>query len=397
LYHYGGRQSTPSIAPYYNGYSLQYISLPQINWTNPYGIDPLSGLPIWNYNIVRNNYLQDVKYVWWSVSGPVTQYEHSILTYFGYPNNGSVFDFTVSDYSTSPGPQWVNTSQQEGPFYFGIIKESLTPGKKIGYICIQGFDFGDYFLFMLDPAFRPANATGTYNPIKMFGVVNAYLKSQGVNELIIDVRANYGGIVDEIVAFASMFGDNRTGVKTYLVPIGDNSQVATLNRTIDLNVDVSEDIAGPDGVFRTGPVDPLTINLITSTEIYGESPLILYLMNGSIGSSCTVLNRGNVDGRYHGSNSLSDAPPYNSVGPKVYFGGEPFPIFTYSRDIITPYMLNTLVPSTWFSQPLKPSKPFDHSWNVFYRDVGLLPPSGGPNPEDPTTWTDTWLDKIIKG
>ena len=388
-------------AYYYSYQNTQPLYSFSFDYTNPFGIDPNS--PQFNYNIPQN-YLD-----------PATI---SQVYYLIDVNNQ--FQFIIAPLnSTPPGYQPLLNNQVIVPPYMGLVKSTLTRNRKIGYLYIPNFEWTDPNFSIFDPAYNPPNDP-LGNQKKITGTIMQYFAATlNVDDIIIDNRSDIGGFLQQAFYLGSCFGTKRPGFDTLMSKVGcpDKKiydQYNQLHSISHINTESIYDTIDPavveayvPGSNFIGSLDRRRNAVLMTALATVESASFNYLLIGKnggrdLGGNVHTLLVGNQDGRNQGGTSfVFKIPPLNLDSPTLQQGGVPIPAYQY-------------VASTWFehlykstsklvcrfNNDLKPDHLYSDNFNMYYRDLGFLPPKrfylqGPPNSSDQTTWADTWLEKSI--
>jgi hypothetical protein len=201
---------------------------------------------IWYKDIVDENYLDDEigfepRNIWWRLVGaPTNDIQRTAgASYYGSTAVGQTFESTTwpALAGTTPGGTGTSRYFQLGnsqldtysydlakQFLFGRIKPSFVNGRKIGYVRIGNFGWGDFNDYMLNANFAPKPPafpidTSINNPRVNFEAA-ARVWSAGMQyivttlqctDLIIDNRFNGGGSLPYDIVPVSFFGADRNG------------------------------------------------------------------------------------------------------------------------------------------------------------------------------------------
>ena len=346
--------------------------------------------------------------------------------------------------TNNPG-SWTGPVGQQSIGYYKITRNAFT----IDAAAIMGASAGSSsYLYAPKPAL-PNISLMSQASAKYFSVIMTYLVSTlGSQSIIIDIRGNSGGGVS-LMSFAAMFGGNRGFIKQYqskkgtgfnnildivggyTLPNNNGSQYLAVNANA-LVVDNSIAAFGTGCVFRgtsatsTGTSKVVLLDSSSSISAASQTPWWFKGDNhdGNIGSNTRVKFLGSADMRYDGTVNTSIA-----LDP-------PVPISSVSNKINTwPYIncMNELNAGTivakatgtalWFHEET-PLNGMDSALNGFkgssgrnafpedakstiLQDWGLItntrtdnskwfwPKVAQPDPNDRTTWRDSWLESAI--
>ena len=228
--------------------------------------------PKYLYTISRENYLEaDSVHNFFMRVNPNSVPESDplhrshYLTLFGYNHNGMIappgeytLEFkTVPFYSTGnpvnhydayesftgvtdsfvPGYKLVATTKDN--LYFGLVKDELTDGVRTGYVRVGETLLMDNPLnLMATTGWQEKDEIATFhNTRRMFALMMKYFTDNNVEKIILDIRANSGGLTLNCLAISSFFGGNRPGFDTVYTPIGNgNSQMLILSDLLDSGI-----------------------------------------------------------------------------------------------------------------------------------------------------------------
>ena len=353
---------------------------------------------------------------------------------------------------------------------FGIIKDPRELSEeKIGYIQANNTVLTDILGLTETHEFTddPMQDAGLFNIYRRaFATIMASkidpddpeLQFNQVDKMIIDIRYNSGGNVENIYSLASFFGDNRPGYTTLAVPstngysnLLDQEQLYTdyppegltldtwfkTNKTIPVTTNtplpsgvVATSELYPDLLFQGTPENPKKLVIMTSTNASSGGDVFPHYFRGTkenpndLGGNVKTILVGNIDGRLEGGRSRSSLHPVNStqrlqVAPSLNKGSQPLPPVPFMDGeaydaFYDPDYANAVNPKEGFYANQIPKMEFnpvngegiDELMNLspeetWWQDIGLAPLSGSRNPlpvpdnNDPSTYRDRALETAI--
>lgn len=218
---------TPALGAYIWDFNEPYNLLPGVN-------------PLLNHNVDAQNYLVSVANLYYTLEGAPTNAQQSLLGLFGYKNmsgtntGGAYFVGTVAPMNFTdpaagnPDPNvWSllgvdfdgDPSIAANNLFFGFVNPLLTNGKKVGYIYISDELRADLFVQMAGIVFtKPEDQNsprfGLEGWAKVWAPMMVYLNTwhpsgAGLDAIIVDDRANGGGLASQLNVFGAMFGAKR--------------------------------------------------------------------------------------------------------------------------------------------------------------------------------------------
>ncbi len=469
------RTSSPRPSTFYHNAALNTQTAQAITYllNDPFGVRPnAAGVwpAIYNYDIVLNNYLENAANLYWALdgapSGPWIDVQENVQANFGYKPNlnpsitgGKSFVGAVAPYFPEsvvldpahytllggslalPQPPLNTIRANKNEMYFGRIKKSLTGGKNIGYIRLRDFAEIDPSDLMTTGFFDPTNGTSPKpNREALSQVLSAmmkYLVTDLQSEaIIIDIRANQGGLSEVAQSIAEFFGDTRPGVVTHAAykddgvrvidELQDTTKYSSANNVLEITRKQYEivqagynNIQYPGSVFQGGKVIILDdVNAGSTGDTFPQFFLGANL-DKNIGANTIVKFIGDIDGRdkdfdsalnpmpvSQNSSFLTD-PSGNPVSPiNVRYGGG----WAFDPTNIggTNYFTNQQTPVTAIdAAPLQGTaggNPLPNDWpQTVWPDLGFITPYPYPQlPTEPTpvsgtqsSWNDVWLRQAI--
>lgn len=448
-------------ALFYYNYQVQGVLSRSMNINDPYGLGNVEDKPEFDIDIDVENYLcEDKKFnLFWTVTGdplaalPIT----ASLTFFGYPSNGNKVVYKIAPFQQVPEPlvdEWgvhpyfyygfsgLSGSSPEleshNNFVCGIIQKKKTKHcETVAYIRIRDEDSVDgagLFLFFptifgVDGISNKSSGTESIAMATVLEELNKYKPTK----YIIDSRANDGGFIPVVNAWASLFGANRpnsayswTTVANDTIPIqaitgsGYESGNMTLqeNSLIQSTINTDEIAAlYPQSMVRSNdPKKKLQVVILTTTRSGSGGDLLPHAFIGTNPTN-TVHDLGfnvestivcDINGILDGALRGFDAIAINTINEE-----SPEPRLTNdSGDGITPLYLagetltsfsDRIGPFNNFTTQVIPDKLLE-TWydNTQWRDLGLIegnveyPIRGNlPKRSDNTTWRDYQLEEAI--
>ena len=481
-------QAVPS--GFFNNVTLARRGLTTYN--DPFGLTQQPGSK-YDYNIVMANYLDQskIRNLYWAIAG-------TPATNPGDPTapNGQFLQFDPAilapDYKPAfPGPQkaefvgalgnvaMVNGRPQpqfpaidpngtyfsligdqiaagadstflSNAYYVGLIDQSLTGGKKIGYLRWQDEGALDPFLYMLTSLFPPIAAQlppanpryGREAAAQVFSNWTRYLNNEGCESVILDIRSNNGGFSELAFTLAEFFGDDRAATfkrwsrkdsgNSALLNFADNSQFSFVNDVAAKSAASfskfyvqQNEATYPGSVFRGSAGQPKKVIILTdhaaaSGGDYFPHVLMGENLDGNLGSNTTATIIGDIDGRLKGASTTRMPTPASRFMNGFYdSNGNPFPPIRYSADWAVGIFFNGLtgIPFNIQTELLAPSpapslkgaaggNPLPNDWHTnVWPALGFIPAPAGlfdasiakglPNPNDRSSWRDPWLEQAV--
>jgi hypothetical protein len=377
----------------FRGYSTSTLGVPSFDWNNPYALTPRD--PYLDYSIALRNYLQEKT---------IRQVYYRLTAFPGGP-----FEFIV-------GPPDLPSFQGYLPLkprlIFGLIKPSLTGGKRIGYVFYQSVIFLDEFNAILLPSFNPPD-NPTLSLARLFATFMHYLVTDlAIEDLVVDIRGNIGGFITLSYYIAATVGDTRP-YNSVAIPFAGDPEKKILSQTQVPYVDPEElERVLPGSVFRGTCQRTAKVILITDINSASGGDLIPLGFigakgDGYLGANTQAYILGNIDGRLDGSVFTPLFPPINQVTPALTLelGGALIPVPPYSYEQDTSGSLYDPVTKTYsgyFNPATRPDLLIPHDFSLVYRDIGLLKPtipyldSIEPVYQNRETWKDIYLENALR-
>ncbi len=462
-------------------------------YNDPFGLTQAPG-STYEYNIAMANYLDQssIKNLYWAIAGtpdltpvapngaplqfdPVTVgYKPAIPGAQRAEFVGTLGDVTVVN--GIPQPQFPaadptgtyytlfggvltqpfgTPSVLSNNYFVGIIDPALTNGKKVGYFRWQDEGLVDPFSYMPTSTFPPVAAQlppsqggtnlkyGREANSQVFSNYTRYFNQQGCDVIIMDIRTNIGGFLEEVFSVAEFCGADRAAYSqlwskkdngnSALINLADTTQYTFFQEVQAGNsasfarfyVSQNEATYGADTIFRGSPGHPKKIIILTdyAASSSGDAFPHLFLgenLDGDLGSftTCTII--GDIDGRLKGLASQRCPTPVSEFSNQIYDElGRPFPPIKFTHEFaggmlyngITgiPYNIQTdlVAPSAAPSlQGTAGGNPLPNDWSTnTWPALGFIPPYPGlfdpripkglPVANVPETARDPWLEQCI--
>lgn len=465
-------------------------------YNDPFGLTQAPGSK-YDYNIVMANYLDQnsVKNLYWAIAGtpatnpgdptaPNGQFLQFDPVDIGYkpviPGTqraefvGALGNVIVTDGIPKPqnpdpehftllGDFFYPTATDtfvSNNYYVGFIDPALTGDKRIGYLRWGDEGLSDPSFFMITSTFPPVAAQlppsqggtnlkyGREAISQVMSNYTRYFNQQNCDAVILDIRANNGGIFEDLITVAEFFGDDRASVtlewskkdngNSDLVQLDDSSQFQFFQNVIERNATsldhfyVQQNAAtyGADTICRGSPGKSKKVIVLTDYGAASSGDIFPHLflgenLDGNLGSNTTGIIIGDIDGRLKGA-AASNPLPVSKFANRIYDAqGRPFSPIDFTTDTATfPLLVNGRTGSTdnpvYYNQQsnlVAPSEaptlhgtaggnPLPNDWETnVWPALGLIKapkglfdpgfPKGKPNFDKRTSWRDPWLEQAI--
>ena len=306
--------------------------------------------------------------------------------------------------------------------FVGLIKPELVNGRRIGYYRIIDELLNDPFDFIaaLQDQITPADENPLIYYPRLFGeMFAAYLQSLNLDGLIIDIRINLGGDAVESLYWMALFGDQRRAWKIFHTKAGPNGKPIDIsNPSLLAQFGIDTIYAGkPDFPFVDYTVTPFLADALKNIDVGvlisrgsasgGDVIVPLFYgdrLDGDVGNNVCVKVFGDLNGTLDGGQGTNSAPILKQA-QKFIEGLGVIPIAptegTYETEVYFKY-LNTCTFSTNYIKEYQPDVLLAYTLKQVRSDVGIDPPCGTyingilPNPSDPTTWKDRYLEDVLE-
>ncbi len=460
------KQSFLSQLNYASGINQFYNSISDLSTTwipadNYNIVDKLTMIPDYKYGInIAQNYMENLQLnqLWYKITGSLTvpnndesklirKFQEEICEMY-MVDPGSQIKFTHSIKGENPnGDNWIpfGVSTLDDPkialnfFNFGIINQSLTPNKKIGYISINyslPCITETASLLWTRNAFFPENQTFESQKnhpnewsglwAQPIGYIIRWFNSQNCTDLIIDSVSNLGGYADWI---SQHFGENRYSTNKTTIftnTINQKSKIEDINDFVsygkpenkfsEIQCTYLNQTYGQGTVFNKGK-----IILLVSENTFSAGNILRFHFIGNdqnniISSNMKIKILGGFKGYVGGSSIGLSYIPNNLLGNlsdtilNTSISGE-CPEYEYNINSLKKLIgLNKISNNSKTSESSSILKGSGNAFksgfeNLIYPDFGfcnnLRPLLDGderqqtPNPDDWTTWRFAYLESAI--
>lgn len=447
-----------------------------VTYNDPFGLSQIEGSK-WDYNIVLGNYVTNVKAMFWAIEGtpdltPVgangepLQFDPTLVGYKpAIPGSnranfvGALGDVTVVDGKVTsvqnPDSEYYTSFDlyaQEGLLTVeqaangqcvGLIDTKLTKGKKVGYIRMVNALLSDYYGFVGENNFAPdVPVTAKYarqSYLKVFSNITKYLNEQNCDAVILDIRTNNGGYMNNCFNLAEFFGDDRAAISFgYSKKDNGNSDLIEY-ADLEFFQDVFQAYTAmferfyvqeneqnfPGSVFKGSKDRPKKVVVLTDEAAASAGDIFPHFflgenLDGNLGSYTTGVIIGDIDGRLKGSSGSRNPVPVSLDSNRLYdANGNPFAPIRFRQDIAAGSLKNGLT-DIWYNQqsnkvaPIKAptlrgragGAPLPNDWETnVWPALGLIDApkglfskcikKGKPCADKPETWRDPWLEQAI--
>ncbi len=413
---------------YWNPYIIGNLTFPAFNINDPFGLGFISFDPYFDYDIVRQNYLEPdtVKNIYFTITGPSFPTDPSqapltgMLVDQGYTSNGSQVVFTVNDFGTFPDDlvdefgvhKWMvyhnlYSNKDNGivdpyasnAFFGGIVDRSLTNGKTVAYLRILDEFFFDNPLFTvgLNPLTFPREGITSKlwgQTIAAWASLIESLNQYNPDRFILDIRNNQGGY-PITTAIASLFGGNRpatfeaqgfpgNGERSPLLLPGSGVQtvygeIPTSTPILDVDQVAS---AFPNGIVRGTSEQKKEVIILTSTHSSSSGDVFPHNFLGAdpegqvqdLGHNVEARIVGDIDGRLWAGLRYFDPLPINPLSQNLVDAEGVARTATYMEGEGRPMVVDRhgfFVNSTLSTRP----NPLLPGWydQTEWQDIGITP------------------------
>jgi len=335
-------------------------------------------------------------------------------------------------------PHIVKNFQED--FFFGLVNQNFTDGRKIGYIRLRDMQQGDvpglmniYDMLPDDlpdsPRFTDETLARVTAPM-MYKMVTEW----ECDRVILDIRSNNGGFPHMARVLSHAFGDDQEGFGNRFVTTNNDDFSVVLDPFTFRKTDAQEVMKSRQYMFRsyasaanpgTTVSDGYVAILTDIASASGGDMFPNYFVGENedkqLGTGVQSFLFGEVDGRLLGSTGPTVALPVSGTGSRIMAGGTyPFPI-AYSA-VENGGLLYVHAKSNRTSMVRSPGLACSAGTSVSGRsggncfsnlyedtvhyDLGYVTPHPDPRlpndnrvdpiPSDPDTWRGRWEEDVIR-